>query len=212
MKRRRAGDVEISARQASANKKKPGWRIAGVEDHWLVEDICPGAGVQISEGVAGRSRCTVGREFDRGRDRRRRGRRRAGRHPRCCVQQGRAVARTGRAGQVAWLEALGDRDLGDARQGRRVAARCRDAEVVELASGQSSLARRRGYPGALFGHQYRPRGSLRGGRPRSAPAGGDAAATDQCPAVDGARLCPAAACRNALSAAVPGFVGSGHDR
>ena len=46
-----------------------------MEDHWLVEDICPGASVQISEGVAGRSRCAVCCEIDRRRDRRRVGRR-----------------------------------------------------------------------------------------------------------------------------------------
>ena len=183
-----------------------------MKDHWLVEDICPGADVQISEGVAGRSRRTAGRGFDCGCDRRRRDRRRTGGHSRCCVQQGRAFARTGRAGQVDGLKALGDRDFRDARQGRRASARSRDTEIVELAPGQSSVGRRRGYPGALFGHQYRPRGSLRGGWSGFAPDGRDAAATDQCPAVDGARLCQAAACRNPLSPAIPGFVGSGHDR
>ena len=183
-----------------------------MKDHGLVEDICPGAGVQISEGVAGRSRRTVGRKFDCGRNRRRRDSRRPGRDSRCGVQQGRAVARTGRAGQVDGLEARGDRHLRNPREGRRASQRCGRAEIVELAPGQPSFGRWGGYPGALLGHQYRPRGSLRRGGARSASAGRDAAAADQRAAVDGTRLCQAAACRNPLSIAFPGLVGSGHDR
>ena len=43
-------------------------------------------------------------------------------------------------------------------------------------------------PGAVSRHQYRPRGSFRDGRSRSAPDGGHAAASDQRSAIDGARL------------------------
>ena len=177
----------------------------------MLEGLCPGAGVQISEGVAGRSRCAVCGEIDRRGDRCRNRRGPARRRPRRCVQQGRAVARTGWPWQMAWLEARGNRDPGNPRKGQRIASRCGDASLDQLASGQSSLAGRGRHSGALFGNQYRPRGSLHPCRPRFAAAGGDAAALAQRPAVDGTRLCSAATCRDALPAAVPGFIGSRHD-
>ena len=201
-----------SVRHASADNKKPGWNNAGVEGHWLVEDICPGAGVQISEGVAGRSRCAFGREADRGRDRRRRRGRRAGVHSRRCVQQGRVVARTGRPGSVDGFETRGNRNPGYPGEGRGIASGRDGAKVIELAPAQPSLARRRRYPGALFGDQYRTRRPLCGGRPRSAPAGRHAAAADQRPAIDGAGLHPASSRGNPLPTVVPGIFGSGHDR
>ena len=200
-----------SLRHASADNKKPGWNNAGVEDHWLVEDICPGADVQISEGVAGRSRCAVGREPHCHRDRRRGGGRRSGFHSRRRVQQGRAFARTRRAGPMDGFETRRDRDPGDPYQGEGTAGRCHGAKIVELAPGQPSVGRRGRYPGALFGDQYRARGPLRGGRPRSAAARSHAAAADQRAAIDGAGLYPAASCGNPLPSVVPGIVGSRDD-
>ena len=93
-----------------------------------------------------------------------------------------------------------------------IAGGCRRTEIVELAPGQPSVARRRGYSGALFGDRYRAQGPFCGGGPRPAAARRHAAAAYQCAAIDGARLCPAASCRNTLPAVVPGLVGGGHDR
>src|SRR5580698_10917730 len=145
----------ISARYPSAANKKTDGRGAALEDHWLLEDICPGASVQISEGVTGGSRCTVRREVDRGSDRRC-ARGRCGRLDlRCRLQQGGAVARTGCPRTLARFEVPGDRDLRNQRESRRTAPRCRGTQIVRLAPGQPSVARRPGHPGALFGDRYR---------------------------------------------------------
>src|ERR1700712_5279826 len=138
---RRAQNV-ISARSPSAANKKTDGKDAALEEYWLLEDICPGASVQISEGVTGGSRCTVRRAVDRGRDRRR-GRGRCGwRDSRRRLQQGGAIARTGRPWTLARFEAPGDRDPGNPCKDRGVAPGCRCAKVVGLAPGQPCIARR----------------------------------------------------------------------